>query len=490
MALPTPTKHLLIFCDGTWCGRETRVPNAPPSNILTLASMIGEVRYDDTPGTAPKKVHPIKTALPNVTAGYQEGVGVNQTFLEYIWDGATASTIGEECTSVYKYIVENYTDDHEIWMFGFSRGAYTVRCVAGMINNCGIVKQMPDLSEEDMSTLCSEIYRTYRSTLDIDAVNSDRCTRLRSDNHRVWQARRPVRFMGLLDTVGSLGIPRLNAGLGFDWPEFYDQKISSVVQDVYHAPALHDRLWIFQPCLVFEGDAPCKARIHQQWLPGCHYDIGRQTFRFVRQSPANGVERLLGALPDGLSRTVFPNEVLSDVALRWMLAAVRDCDGTRTVLPDVERRIAALDARIARPEPGATGSGDIYGNVLDYAPAGALVRPLTAVFALPFKALNSVFPRLGSNVLDLLGTNAILKILTATRNRRVPGTGAELYEYKEVEDGGGGGGGGGVDRGLLSVEQVAGMREGDVNERGERRYPSRTYESFKLWRSVFGNGEV
>jgi hypothetical protein len=115
--------------------------------------MVGEVEYNEAT-VEESTVHPIRvhpyiqssqqsssnpfaTSIdgPNIVAGYQEGVGLNRTFLEYIWDGATASAIGDECISVYKFIVENYTDEHEIWLFGFSRGAFTVRCVTGMINN-------------------------------------------------------------------------------------------------------------------------------------------------------------------------------------------------------------------------------------------------------------------------------------------------------------------------------------------------------------------
>ena len=139
-----PRKRLAIFCDGTWVGRETAVANAPASNIRQLADMLGTVQYNDSPAGQPTTVHRIiphsvanrsakqtnGTSIPEqaeIVAGYQEGVGLNRTFLEYIWDGATASTIGDECISVYKFIVENYTDDHEIWLFGFSRGAFTVR---------------------------------------------------------------------------------------------------------------------------------------------------------------------------------------------------------------------------------------------------------------------------------------------------------------------------------------------------------------------------
>lgn len=62
----------------------------------------------------------------------------------------------------------------------------------------------------------------------------------------------PIKFMGIFDTVGSRGIPRLNyhTGTGFEWPEFYDNRVSTVVEKVYHAVAIHDRLWAFQPCLA------------------------------------------------------------------------------------------------------------------------------------------------------------------------------------------------------------------------------------------------
>jgi hypothetical protein len=233
MSSSTPSKRLLIFCDGTWCGRET----GTSSNIRILADMVGQVQFPSPTATPSQSdstttVFPLITSQSNVIAGYQEGVGLNKTFLEYLWDGATASTIGEECTSAYKFIVDNYDDDTEIYMFGFSRGAYTVRCVAGMINNCGIIRRPSDLSNADIQTLCREVYRTYRSPLDIDHPKSDKRKKLKEDGSKVWQAKRPVRLMCISDTVGALGVPRLNAGVGFDWPEFYDQQVSTVVQEM------------------------------------------------------------------------------------------------------------------------------------------------------------------------------------------------------------------------------------------------------------------
>src|SRR5690242_5904041 len=126
-----PPKRLVIFCDGTWVGRETTVAGAPPSNIRQLANMVGEVQYASDPMQEPAKIHPIRVhshlhsnrangSAPNghhfasageetIIAGYQEGVGLNRNFVDYIWDGATASAIGDECIAVYRFIVENYT---------------------------------------------------------------------------------------------------------------------------------------------------------------------------------------------------------------------------------------------------------------------------------------------------------------------------------------------------------------------------------------------
>jgi uncharacterized protein (DUF2235 family) len=498
-----PPKRLAIFCDGTWVGRETTVADAPASNIRQLANMVGEVEYNEAT-VEESTVHPIRvhpyiqssqqsssnpfaTSIdgPNIVAGYQEGVGLNRTFLEYIWDGATASAIGDECISVYKFIVENYTDEHEIWLFGFSRGAFTVRCVTGMINNCGIIKRLPSYTDEEVHQLCFDVFRTYRSTLPQDKPHSDECEHFKGDVNHVWQVTRPVRFMGIIDTVGALGIPRLNAGVGFDWApfEFFDQNVSSVVQHVYHAPCLHDRLWMFQPCLVYPGEGANQAQVHQQWFPGTHYDVGRMTFRFVRQSPSNWIEGALGWLPDLLSRTIFPNQVLSDCVLRWVLQGIEEAedDTKNPIIPDVDARIAALDLRIVSPVANSTGSGDIYGDVLNYAPGGIIFSSIQRASRFVTSALNHVLPRLGDNLQSLLGIKAIVGILTATTDRRIPGTNADVFPYTQKQvvavDG--------LEDTLVVAQQAKMM---GLNEWGRKRYMSRTYESFELWKRVFGKG--
>jgi uncharacterized protein (DUF2235 family) len=504
-------RRLVVFCDGTWVGRETSV-SGRRSNIQLLANMVGEIQFVGDATKNPSKVHPISPrntstskGKPNVVAGYQEGVGLNGTFLEYIWDGATASSIGEDCINVYKFIVDHYTDEHEIWLFGFSRGAFTIRSVAGMINNCGIIKRPSNFTDDNVSSLCYNIYRTYRSELNMDRPNSGVWKTLKEDargdaernEEKIWTVADPIRFMGCIDTVGALGIPRINAGVGIEWKtvEFFDQRVSSVVQVVWHAVALHDRFWFFGPCLILNGDTDrdvqvgdkeegdAKTTVKQRWFPGTHYDLGRQTFRFMRQHPANWIEGVLGLIPDLLSETIYPNQVLGDCVLRWIVQGIAEVDNNSPtpIIPKVTDQIKELNTRLATPPPNTTGSGDIYGDVLFHGPAGTLLNAIHHTSETITSLLNRVLPRLGDNIQEVLGVKTIIGILTATADRRIPGVVADVYPYQDPE------------RVTIQerevefiVEKQARMKE--KNDRGSERYPSRTPEGFELWKRVFGTG--
>ncbi|KAJ4299062.1 Mediator of RNA polymerase II transcription subunit 7 [Kalmusia sp. IMI 367209] len=479
-----PPQRLIVFCDGTWVGRETSLPQAPLSTIRQLANQVGVVHFVPTLMQEPTIVHPIVPYNPNVIAGYQEGIGLNRTFLEYLWDGATAASIGEECVSLYKFIVQHYTDEHEILLFGYSRGAFTVRCVGGMINNCGILKVSALQHLEDLDTLCREVYRTYRSPLPIDHPRSERCRKLKDDRGSVWQVKQPIRFMGLIDTVGALGVPRLNAGIGLDYSEieFYDQKVSSSVQVVYQALSLHERWWALQPCFVSSGDGERKAVIRQMWFPGVHHDLGRQTFRFLRQRPWNAVEQLLSTLPHLLSKTQWPNEVCADLVARWLLQGVKDVESpvdANLTFPGIDHEIRRLSLRIEAPDLGTLGSGDTSSirNTTPN-PDSNIFDPLKRILSLPFTLLNFVFPRFSNETTDFLGVSAILKIFTATNDRRIPRATEQenVYPYWEEESV--------VDD--IGRERKFTVAQSAALQRTEGRYMSRTYETFLTRKGVFG----
>lgn len=459
-------KRLAVLCDGTWCGRET----GTTSNIELLAEKIG-IAVDSTVARAHDQPYTVDDPQRGVKGAYFEGIGLGKTFMEYIFDGATARTIDEECISAYQYIVENYDPSYEIWMFGLSRGAYTVRCVAGMINNCGIIRRRSDPAQT--RTLCQEVYKIYRSPYDIDKPDSAQSKAFRANKDAVWQAKTPIKFLGLLDTVGSLGIPRVDAGIpgGFDYPEFHDQNVSSEVEKVYHALALHDRLWAFAPCFVSRKEGAVEKNpsleIVEKWFPGCHYDLGRQRFRFLRKS-SNILETLLSYIPDRLSQTVYPNEVLSDLVLRWMLESIRHVDSQGTLIPRVESEINNLTKRIEKGST-LTGSGDVYGNMLPFAPFGNVWAAVGALSEHAVSFLDKITPKtqLGTAIEETLGLKTIMRILLATRDRRISDREAKIDLYTEP-----------FRAGERSVAQ-----SGDITS---KRYPSRTYQSYWLWKLVLG----
>ena len=120
MSIPSRSKKLIVLCDGTWCGRET----GTVTNISLLATAIG---LPDSTAPTDTNARTYVDPARKLKACYFPGQGLGGTFLEYLFNGETGSDIGAECMRVYQYIVENYDTDTEIWMFGLSRGCYTLQ---------------------------------------------------------------------------------------------------------------------------------------------------------------------------------------------------------------------------------------------------------------------------------------------------------------------------------------------------------------------------
>lgn len=446
-----------MLCDGTWLGRDTNTR----SNIHVLARIIGI----DMAGTPAEHT----ASQSNIRARYFDGVGLDGGFFNYIWNGALATQTKEECTEVYKYIVKNFAwNDQvrtEVWMFGISRGAYVVRSVAGMINNCGIIRDPTN------DTLINQVYDLYRSVDEACHPSSPEMSQFRA---RVsFEAPTPIKFMGIFDTVGSRGIPKLNydAGVGFEWPEFHDNHVSTAVEKVYHAVAIHDRLWAFQPCLASrrprapdEDPAPASHRIYQKWFPGCHYDLARQEFQFFREG-GSLLERLSFPMLNAFSKTVSPNHKLADLVLIWMLEGIREENGGAIIRfsasggalppPAVDAVITSTRQRLLHQSP--IGTGDMYEDIASYLPGGRLISaPLQWVrrlddtaYAVLFKPADRVKPDPGIN-------NAS----AAVRN--------EIYRYD-------------VDNGDLEgniIQDIAGV--------GVGRYPSQTYQNYIAYMQAVG----
>ncbi|KAF9084270.1 hypothetical protein BGX23_010683 [Mortierella sp. AD031] len=260
--------------------------------------------------------------------------------------------------------------------------------------------------------------------------------------------------MGVMDTVGGLGVPTLDAGIGVKFPGFYDQKVSSVVEKVYHSLSIHDRLLGLEHCHAVRDATTQNGRpeleIHERWFPGCHYDIGRHRWRFLRNG-SNWIESVVSRILSPLSNVIEPNRVLADLVLKWMLKSIMDHDPHGMVIQRIGTRIDQLIADMEGATRADTGNGDIYNNMLAFGPAGKV-----------WQVLASTFPGQFSDLKIAIG------VLLRTRDRMISDSNAvlTLYYEKSAE---------------LGDKTIA-----DLGWIVPERYPSRTYVGFEMYLTIVG----
>ncbi|WP_281615249.1 DUF2235 domain-containing protein [Flammeovirga sp. SubArs3] len=113
-------KKIVICADGTW-NKPEKKESDNPSNILKIARCISPDHQQQV--------------------FYDQGVGSYGTFYSKFVGGITGQGIQKNITDCYRYLVQSYSPGDKIYLFGFSRGAYTIRALCGLINNCGILKR-------------------------------------------------------------------------------------------------------------------------------------------------------------------------------------------------------------------------------------------------------------------------------------------------------------------------------------------------------------
>src|SRR5947209_4095516 len=197
--------------------------------------------------------------------------GVGTTFGEAIRGGAFGYGLTRNILQGYYFLVDNYEPGDQLYFFGFSRGAYTVRSLAGFIRNSGLLKkEHRDRADEAMSL--------YRSRSNKKHPNADAAVAFRAK----YSYEADIEFIGVWDTVGSLGIPGRSLRLlsllfrlfGYDW-QFHDPQLSTKVRHAYHALSIHERRSTFVPTLwEKQPDAPSEQVLEQVWFPGVHCDVG------------------------------------------------------------------------------------------------------------------------------------------------------------------------------------------------------------------------
>ena len=220
-------------------------------------------------------------ATPQI-AIYDDGVGTEKFKPLKVLSGATGWGLSRNVKHLYKELARVYDPGDDIYMFGFSRGAFTVRTLVGFIQSCGLVDPAR-LQPQTFGTLqrvVNQGYKAYR-----------KCYRptlwqwLGRDNNRANEAFKrqhslpfdiPIRFVGVWDTVDAVGLPfRLSDVINATVYrfKFSDRKLSPLVRRACQALAIDDQRESFAP-LLWDEDREDRSRIQQVWFAGAHSNVG------------------------------------------------------------------------------------------------------------------------------------------------------------------------------------------------------------------------
>lgn len=277
-------------------------------NIVVFSDGTGQDGGKGSDSNVYKLFKAVENRTPKQIAFYDRGLGTDRRWLSGKISGAGISRNIIEC---YRFIFDNYETKDQIYLFGFSRGAATVRSLSGFINLFGILpKSRPELIE-----IAYEIYK-IRSAEKREKLAKEFCER----HHTMWAK---VKFLGVWDTVPALGAPLKSLSNFLDVipifkHKFHDFSLSKCVENAFHALAIDDERKSFHPKLWDVETEPSQS-MKQVWFSGMHTDVG------------GGYE----------------NGTLSRISLKWMVDNATSCqlriwDENFLDLPKCETELVAV----------------------------------------------------------------------------------------------------------------------------------------------------
>ena len=263
-------KRLIVCCDGTWNDADAK------THIHWIAE---HCRTKDTQSLRQQP-------------GYFAGVGTRPG--EILGGGGLGLGLSRNIRAAYRFVRDNWQPGDELFVFGFSRGAYTARSLCGFLRKVGL---LDDPRWVDLA------YLWYRlSGVSSEHPQPSLLSRLlapfieRRIAHQV-----DVTFLGVFDTVGALGVPFRTADLAAEFgvdklldelhlgplgtfvnlsedevrrpiEGFHDTELSPHVKNAYHALAIDESRGPFLPTLWTK--VPPTSTVEQAWFAGVHGDVG------------------------------------------------------------------------------------------------------------------------------------------------------------------------------------------------------------------------
>lgn len=331
-------KRIVICCDGTWNTPDKTEGGIPvPTNVVKFASSV--------------MAHDRKGITQLVY--YNLGVGTSGSWLKRVYDGATGKGLLHNIREAYMYLLHNYALGDELFFIGFSRGAFTVRSLAGLIRNSGILRP-------NAVNMIDQAIALYRSRSAATHPREKEATLFRRTYSVADET--PIKFIGVWDTVGALGNPLLTNTIFGRRNRFHDTDLSRIISHAYHALAIDEKRRFFRPTLWNQQAGSQDQTLEQTWFAGAHSSIGGGC-------PLSG---------------------LSDIALQWMREKAKKC-GLALEAADLHPVIAEqyVESRtgfyrfmwtfyrpIDQPEPGKQTEETLHDTVEQKYDAQPNYRPL------------------------------------------------------------------------------------------------------------------
>lgn len=263
------SKRLILCFDGTW--------NAPdkgrnPTNVIKIMEAIRPADHQGVPQVA----------------FYDAGIGTDGSRASRAVAGAVGRGLDDNVKDGYRFLAHNWLPGDEIYIFGFSRGAFTARSLCGFISVSGLLEKSRIGRLKEAWT----VYQTEPEKRDQAALAS---------LHDDGSVDVPVKCLGVWDTVGALGVPgELLQGFNRKH-QFHNTELCKPVEHAFHALAIDEKRGPFEPTLwqKKKGAALEQTTVEQVWFPGVHSNVG-------------------GSVADA---------GLADLALVWMIQRVQDVSG-------------------------------------------------------------------------------------------------------------------------------------------------------------------
>ena len=296
-------KNIALFIDGTW----NRPGGATDTNVRHLYN---DAQADGGPGQVCHYMSGVGTeiggfrVIPSFLnrASIERGLNYMPRWVRNILGGAFGWGTAFKIKEAYAFLCDHYVQGDHVFLFGFSRGAFAARSLAGFVEQVGILYR-------DKLELVETAYAMYENPSEV-ARNA------LTDNVRAMAGRPgpfvegefalPIYMIGVWDTVAALGIPRRNAELPGYFTEHHRPDLPNNVTHARHALALHELRPKFEP-LLWSSCAPWQT-LRQVWFPGAHADVG------------GGYEA----------------RYLSDTALGWMAREAQKVGLTLTTCPTLQ----------------------------------------------------------------------------------------------------------------------------------------------------------